>query len=48
MVRSQSAVASFALLRSQRNQLADVALQTFPAPSSSPNPLVVSFGTKRS
>jgi len=42
------AIASFALIRRQRNQPDDVALQTFPAPSSSPNPLVVSFGTKRS
>ena len=47
-VRSESAVASFALLPRQRNQPSDVAAQTFPAPSSSPNPLVVSFGTKRS
>ena len=44
-VRSQSAVPSFALLPRQRNRQADVALQTFPAPPSSPIPLVVSFGT---
>ena len=48
LVRSQSAVASFLLLRRQRNQQADVALQTFPASSSSPNAMVGSFGTKRS
>jgi hypothetical protein len=47
-VRSQSAVASFTLTCRQWNQLNDVALQTFPAPPSSSNPLVVSFGTKRS
>jgi hypothetical protein len=32
----------------QRNQPDDQALQTFPAPSSSPNPRVVSFGTNLS
>src|SRR5262249_27394171 len=47
-VRSQSAVASFARIRRQRNQPDDVALQTSPAPSTSPNPLVSWFGTKRS
>jgi len=30
-----------------RNQPSEVTLQTFPAPPSSPNPLVASFGTKR-
>ena len=43
-VRSQSAVPSFALLPRQRNRQADVALQTFPAPPSSPIPLVVCSG----
>ena len=37
LVRSQSVVASSALLRRQRNQPSDVGLQTFPAPSSSPS-----------
>jgi hypothetical protein len=47
-VRSESAVASFALLPRQRNQPSDVAAQTFPAPPSLPNPLVTSCETKRS